>query len=103
MIFTRVDLPAPFSPSSAWISAGHRSRSMWSFATNVPNSLVIPTACSKDCPLRAGCDGSAIAHAERRRGVMISLRADSAIAGDEQLSRDRSGDGGGGLILDLAK
>ena len=32
----QVDLPAPFSPSRAWISAGCRSRSMRSLATKVP-------------------------------------------------------------------
>jgi hypothetical protein len=33
MIFISVDLPAPFSPSTAWISPGTTSRSMPSLAT----------------------------------------------------------------------
>jgi hypothetical protein len=32
-IFIRVDLPAPFSPTRAWISPSATSRSMWSLAT----------------------------------------------------------------------
>ena len=40
--FIRVDLPAPFSPSRAWISPAWTSRSMWSFATSAPKRLVIP-------------------------------------------------------------
>ncbi len=44
--FIRVLLPAPFSPSSAWISPRRRSRSMWSFATSAPNRLVMPRSSS---------------------------------------------------------
>ena len=36
MIFTSVDLPAPFSPSSAWISAGNTSMLIESLAGKVP-------------------------------------------------------------------
>jgi hypothetical protein len=35
--FTRVDLPAPFSPSRACTSPGATVRSTWSFATSAPN------------------------------------------------------------------
>src|SRR3954447_6544414 len=37
-----VDFPAPFSPSSAWISPRRSSKSIASFATSEPNRLVIP-------------------------------------------------------------
>src|ERR671931_209331 len=37
-----VDLPAPFSPSSAWTSPRCRSKSMWSFASTPGNCFVIP-------------------------------------------------------------
>ena len=37
-----VDLPAPFSPSSAWTSPGLRSKSTPSLATIDPKRFVIP-------------------------------------------------------------
>src|SRR5690349_21633188 len=42
--FMSVLLPAPFSPSSAWISPGRKSKSTWSFASTPGNDLTIPTA-----------------------------------------------------------
>ncbi len=45
-VFIRVDLPAPFSPSSAWISPGSKVRSIASLATSGPNRLVIPRSSS---------------------------------------------------------
>src|SRR6478735_1020664 len=39
-------LPAPFSPSRAWISPGSMTRSMWSFATRDPKIFVIPRSSS---------------------------------------------------------
>src|SRR5918999_492343 len=42
----RVDLPAPFSPSSAWISPRFSSKSIALFATNEPKRLVIPRSSS---------------------------------------------------------
>src|SRR5450631_1199158 len=44
--FIKVLLPAPFSPSSAWISPGSTVRSMWSLATRDPNLLVMPRSSS---------------------------------------------------------
>src|SRR5215213_4469527 len=38
----RVDFPAPFSPSSAWISPRFSSKSIALFATSEPKRLVIP-------------------------------------------------------------
>src|SRR3954465_7271697 len=43
-IFTSVDLPAPFSPTSAWISAGRTSRDTSSSALIPPNCLWIRCA-----------------------------------------------------------
>src|SRR5438552_14161481 len=45
-MFMRVDLPAPFSPSRAWISPGSTTRSMWSLATRSPKRLVMPRSSS---------------------------------------------------------
>src|SRR5690349_14241706 len=42
----RVDLPAPFSPSSAWISPRFSSKSIALFATSEPKRLVIPRSSS---------------------------------------------------------
>src|SRR3954452_19155290 len=47
-MFMSVDLPAPFSPRSAWTSPGRRSKSMWSFATMPGNRFVIPRS-SRTC------------------------------------------------------
>ena len=41
-MFIRVVLPAPFSPSSAWISPGRTSRSIASLATTPGYRFVIP-------------------------------------------------------------
>src|SRR5215475_504388 len=41
-MFISVDLPAPFSPSSAWTSPCRRSKSTWSFATTPGNRFVMP-------------------------------------------------------------
>src|SRR4051812_21238374 len=42
----RVDLPAPFSPSSAWISPRFSSNSIALLATSKPKRLVIPRSSS---------------------------------------------------------
>src|ERR1022692_3031504 len=44
--FISVVLPAPFSPSSALISPGSTTRSMWSLATSPPKRLVMPRSSS---------------------------------------------------------
>src|ERR687885_473118 len=41
-MFISVDLPAPFSPSSACTSPRRRSKSMWSLARTPGNCFVIP-------------------------------------------------------------
>src|ERR1700761_8372119 len=41
-MFIRVDLPAPFSPSRAWMVPGAMERSMWSLATRLPKRFVMP-------------------------------------------------------------
>src|SRR5580704_14491470 len=56
---TSVDLPAPFSPSRAWISAGNRSRSMPSLARKEPYRLVILMARnSGSVPNEVPCGGT---------------------------------------------
>src|SRR6266566_9470875 len=41
-MFISVDLPAPFSPTSAWISPARTSRSTWSLATTPGKAFVMP-------------------------------------------------------------
>src|SRR5215208_1597346 len=56
-IWMSVDLPAPFSPTSAWISPGRTVRSTPSRATTPPNRLRSPaTARSASLPTFAGSD-----------------------------------------------
>src|SRR5699024_9608596 len=45
-IFTKVDLPAPFSPSRAWISPPAMARSMRSQALNLSKYLLRPRTSS---------------------------------------------------------
>src|SRR5215210_3180343 len=49
MMFDSVDLPAPFSPSSATTSPGATSRSMWCNACVAPNRLETLRTTSPDC------------------------------------------------------
>src|SRR6266568_1166422 len=46
-MFISVDLPAPFSPSSAWTSPWRRSKSTLSFASTPGNRFVIPRSSSR--------------------------------------------------------
>src|SRR5215204_3921117 len=46
MIFISVDLPAPFSPTSAWISPALRSKSIPWRTLTPSNALVMPRAAS---------------------------------------------------------
>src|SRR5690606_23189008 len=47
IILTRVDLPAPFSPSNAWISPGRTAKVMLSLARTPGKLLVIPVNSSR--------------------------------------------------------
>src|SRR5438309_1725060 len=49
-MFIRVDLPAPFSPSSACTSLSSSSKSTWSFASTPGNCLVIPRSSRTGVP-----------------------------------------------------
>src|SRR5215213_9454708 len=77
-----VDLPAPFSPSSAWTSPRRRSKSMWSLASTPGNCFVIPrssrTGISSTVRLnnRAGPEARSVdtmcqALPDRRRGLQL--------------------------------
>src|SRR4051794_22401937 len=55
----RVDLPAPFCPSTQWTSPARTSRSMPSSARTPGNSLTMPRICSSGASMRPprGCGG----------------------------------------------
>src|ERR671922_2022441 len=65
-----VDLPAPFSPRSAWTSPRRTSRSMWSFARTPGNRFVMPRSS------RIGRSGSAIPGDPKGAGRARPLRTD---------------------------
>ena len=81
MILTRVDLPAPFSPSRAWIRPGRSRTVTRSFAVNSPKRFTISIASRRNPPSET---------ASGAPGGRPSLRGPSAVPpGDE------AGDGAG--------
>ena len=65
-ILTSVLLPAPFSPTSAWISPGRRSIDTSVSAAVAPNRLLIPCSSTRGgCGIGHGCvqgDGRRVGH-----------------------------------------
>ena len=57
-MFISVDLPAPFSPSSACTSPLRRSRSTWSLATTPGNRFVMPAHLENRRVVHAGIVGA---------------------------------------------
>src|SRR3546814_5255173 len=85
MIFTRVDLPAPFSPSRAWISPGATAKSMRSLASTPGKRLLMPLASRRGAsgwgtvmprphgarqPLRAGARWRSEEHTSELQSLM---------------------------------
>src|SRR4029450_5001512 len=84
-MFISVLLPAPFSPSRQWISAGSITRSMASLATSEPNRLVSPASsrCMADSlPESRRTPGSA-GPRPLPLGLRLRLRGDGDLAGDD--------------------
>src|SRR4051812_1617751 len=77
-MFIRVDLPAPFSPSRAWISPRRSSKSMASLATSAPNRLVIPRSSSASASPGIGVCPSSSWLLDRVRDV-ADLAADDVL------------------------
>src|SRR5712675_1065595 len=94
MIFTSVDLPAPFSPSRAWVSVPKISRSMASFAAKLPKRLVMCIAESSGD--RAPCRGGGSSMRRTGRGDREAIRRRSCrgdrVAPDQELRRNRRSD-----------
>src|SRR5215472_5231575 len=79
-MFESVDLPAPFSPRSAWTSPSAASKSTWSLATTPGNRFVIPRR------VTAAAMGTAGRSRGSARPGCLSLRApDDAL--DEPVDR----------------
>src|SRR5262245_55253466 len=93
MIFISVDLPAPFSPSTAWISPGITVRSTPSFATTDGYAFRMPVR-----RRRGTAGGAAVVIlppwpcALRARGLLVLAVRRSAFAMLEELRRDRDRD-----------
>src|SRR5699024_8341575 len=91
--FIRVDLPAPFSPSSEWISPGSTTRSMASLATKVPKVFVIPRSSSFTAVASVGAGraagparfGTWCAVPARRQGPRTGQRGSGALRGGLRL------------------
>src|SRR5688572_4559533 len=86
-----VDLPAPFSPTSAWISPADSRRSAASLATTSPNRLTMPVSST-----RGGSADAAAVSDSAFRGVIhghlaghdpvadrLDLGDDVGVVGDE--------------------
>src|SRR6185369_17358167 len=69
----RVDLPAPFSPTSAWISPARTEKLIPSFAFTVPNCF--ETLCASIADISG-------AIARNRLGVVQLLKRDRDFTGD---------------------
>src|SRR2546429_751963 len=76
-----VDLPAPFSPTTAWISPRATSKSTPSSATVAPNRLVTPSALAA---------GWLIASARNERYLHPRIGQFSALDDDVVVERDRA-------------
>src|SRR6266851_5792875 len=105
MIFTSVDLPAPFSPSNAWVSVPWISRSMPSLAANAPNRLVMCTADSNGS--RAGCGGVGSSMRatgwDERRAIRNGFIRRNGVAADQELRRDGGRNGGRRLVANFGE
>src|SRR5215204_3090896 len=88
-MFISVDLPAPFSPSSACTSPRARPKSMWSFARIPGNSFVIPFS-SRTVGAASAIPGDSMAEATPGNQERVGLQG----RGRLQLPRDQ-------LLLDL--
>src|SRR3954465_6556805 len=104
MIFISVDLPAPFSPRTAWISPAATSRSMSAFATTVGYDFVMPRSDSSGGAAPgegAGTDTGgavpAIAPSAGRRGARTGPCGNARGLGRHELRGDRHGDRAGRL------
>src|SRR3954466_10846983 len=81
-MFINVDLPAPFSPSSAWISPRRSWRSTASLAVSAPKRLVMP----RSSRASSAAPDASVGVIRRQRTTWSRL----LLAGDRVRRRDRS-------------
>ena len=98
-------LPAPFSPSRAWISPGWTTRSIASLATSGPKRLVIPRSSSFSVTSRTGSSNTVRTSLRGARwcspsGCYITSAASLRLAG--RGDRDLAGDDVRLDLLELA-
>src|SRR5262245_20817109 len=79
-----VDLPAPFSPTIAWISPGATSRDASRFATTGPNVLTMPDAEIADISRNAS---SRARHLDASGDALLAQRFD---AGTHRIRNQRA-------------
>src|SRR5687768_1496109 len=75
MILTRVDLPAPFSPTSACTSPSSSAKSTWSRAVTPANRLTIPSIRRRE-----------LGEPERRSSDISSTRGATSVGVGYELS-----------------
>src|SRR5262245_48220879 len=101
MIFISVDLPAPFSPSTAWISPGRTVRSMPSLATTDGYAFRMPVRRRRGtAPVAAVFMLPPRVRRSSARGLFVIGCCRGAFAMFEQLCRDGHSDRTGLLALD---
>src|SRR5947199_654102 len=90
-MFISVDLPAPFSPRSAWTSPSRRSKSMWSLARMPGNRFVIPRS-SRTGPSSMGGDSMPETTRGGPRAARLSVLRQLSRRLDARRRLDLSGD-----------
>src|ERR1041384_2898331 len=76
MIFISVDLPAPFSPTSPWISPARSTKSTSRSAATPPNDLEMPRSSSRGAassvmPCRCRSDQEVVLHPQHAGGILL--------------------------------
>src|SRR3984893_18951362 len=92
MIFIRVDLPAPFSPTRPWISPRRSTKSTSRSATTPPNALEMPCMASGVGPSPDAAASSAVMRSKPvssdQEVILHPLHAGGVLLGDDRTVGD---------------